>query len=225
MQQPGARDRLRLAVLVLGLVEGTHVAAALQLPSQQLIPTAAAAHVRPLSGRVTSPPRMQEPPLPLPYTVPKQAKPFADYEWDDDFPGTMKPGKRRENYELDEVLEAWEGRDNPACLELPQDVLFQVPMAPPEDILSWLERIGLLDDEEVRTDRPPSAPRRLRLFCCVRDGSIRGPLTSCALFCRWRATKSAGLAATFRSTTSSTSMRTSWNRAASRTRSHPPRPA
>ena len=54
-------------------------------------------------------------------------------------------------------MEMWEGRDNPACLELPQDQLWQVPLAPPEDILSWLSRIGLLADDEDAED--PAAPR------------------------------------------------------------------
>ena len=31
---------------------------------------------------------------------------------------------------------------------LPQDQLWQVPLAPPEDILSWLSRIGLLQTDE-----------------------------------------------------------------------------
>lgn len=43
----------------------------------------------------------------------------------------------------------WEGRDNPACTILPQDQLWQVPLGPPEDILSWLTRIGLLQDDEA----------------------------------------------------------------------------
>lgn len=75
-------------------------------------------------------------------------KPFADYEWDDDFPGTFKPGKRGENRDLEDVLADWENRDNPACMQLPQDQLWQVPLAPAEDILSWLARIGLLEEEE-----------------------------------------------------------------------------
>lgn len=106
-----------------------------------------ARHARVRTPSRHSPPRAQEPPFPLPYDVPAQPKPYSDYEWDPDYPGTFKPGMRRENAELDEVLDAWEGRDNPACLELPQDQLFQVPLAPPEDILSWLARIGLLSEE------------------------------------------------------------------------------
>ena len=74
---------------------------------------------------------MQEPPFQLPYDVPKIPKPFSDYEWDPEFPGTFKPGiKNRENYDLEDVLEMWEGRDNPACMQLPQDQLWQVPLAP-----------------------------------------------------------------------------------------------
>ena len=51
--------------------------------------------------------------------------------------------------DLDEVLEEWKDKENPACMELPQDQLWQVPLAPPEDILSWLKRIGLLEEEET----------------------------------------------------------------------------
>ena len=51
----------------------------------------------------------------------------------------------------------WEGRENANMMELPQDELWQVPMPPPEDILSWLNRIGLLqetpdEDEESLAD-------------------------------------------------------------------------
>ena len=92
-------------------------------------------------------PRMLESPFKLPYEIPKMPKPFSDYEWDDSYPGTFKPGKRRENQDLEEVLEFWEGRPNPAALELPQDVQWQIPQKPPEDILSWLSRIGILADE------------------------------------------------------------------------------
>ena len=91
---------------------------------------------------------MQEPPSPLPYKVPAYEKPFADYEWDETYPGSFKPGTRSENYDLDVVLEMWEGRENPAAMELPQDQLWQVPLAPPEDILSWLQRIGLMEEKE-----------------------------------------------------------------------------
>ena len=78
----------------------------------------------------------------LPYDVPEQPKPFADYEWDPEFPGSFKPGTRGENYDLDVVLEMWEGRDNPSCMELPQDQLWQVswrshcrsPLSPPSTV-------------------------------------------------------------------------------------------
>jgi hypothetical protein len=62
----------------------------------------------------------------LPYEVPPLPKPFADYEWDPSFPGTFKPGTRGENQDLDAVLEAWKDRENPACMQLPQDALWQV---------------------------------------------------------------------------------------------------
>jgi len=120
------------------------------------LPLASAVRLR------AAPPRMpqlvmQEPPLPLPYEVPPLEKPFADYEWDDSFPGTFKPGTRGENYDFDTVLEMWDGKDNPACTELPQDQLWQVPLAPPEDILSWLSRIGLLEEEETREEEEVTA--------------------------------------------------------------------
>merc|ERR1719326_2012585 len=53
--------------------------------------------------------RMLEPPFELPYEVPKQPKPFSDYEWDDSYPGTFKPGTRGENYDMDEVEKMWKG--------------------------------------------------------------------------------------------------------------------
>jgi len=81
------------------------------------------------------------------FEVPPTPKPFSDYEWDPSYPGSFKPGTRSENYDLDVVIDMWEGRDNPSCIELPQDELWQVPLAPPEDILSWLGRIGLLEEE------------------------------------------------------------------------------
>ena len=62
----------------------------------------------------------------LPYEVPPLPKPFADYEWDDSYPGSFKPGTRGENQDLDVVLEQWKDRENPACVQLPQDALWQV---------------------------------------------------------------------------------------------------
>ena len=99
--------------------------------------------------RAPSPLLLEVPRSRLPYEVPPMPKPFADYEWDPTFPGTFKPGQRGENADLDEVLEEWKDKENPACMELPQDQLWQVPLAPPEDILSWLKRIGLLEEEET----------------------------------------------------------------------------
>ena len=96
-----------------------------------------------------APLRLLEPPFELPYEVPRQPKPFSDYEWDPSYPGTFKPGLTRENKNLDEVLAAWEGKENPAALQMPRDQLWQVPLAPPEDILSWLGRVGLLKDDDA----------------------------------------------------------------------------
>ena len=71
--------------------------------------------------------RMQDPPFPLPYEVPPIPKPFSDYEWDDSYPGTMKPGLRNENRQLDDVLQDWEDKENGNVMELPRDQLWQVP--------------------------------------------------------------------------------------------------
>lgn len=90
--------------------------------------------------------RMLEPPFKLPYEVPPMPKVFSDYEWDDSYPGTFKPGKRKEDWSTDDVFELWKDRENPNAIEMPRDELWAVPLAPPEDILSWLDRIGLLDD-------------------------------------------------------------------------------
>ena len=92
--------------------------------------------------------RMQEPPFPLPYEVPPLPKAFSDYEWDESYPGTLKPGLRKENRDLDEVMEMWKDKENGNVMELPRDELWQVPLKPPEDILTWLARIGLLDESE-----------------------------------------------------------------------------
>ena len=96
--------------------------------------------------------RMQDLPFPLPYEVPPLPKPFSDYEWDPTYPGTMKPGLRLENQELDDVLEMWKDKENGNVMELPRDQLWQVPLKPPEDILTWLARIGLLDESEDGDD-------------------------------------------------------------------------
>ena len=55
-------------------------------------------------------------------------------------------------------MDMWEGRENPACTILPQDQLWQVPLAPPEDILSWLSRINLLQEDEVDIYGEESTP-------------------------------------------------------------------
>ena len=55
----------------------------------------------------------RRPPLwPAPYSVPPLQKPYSDYEWDDSYPGTLKPGTLKENIDLDEAFEMWEGREN-----------------------------------------------------------------------------------------------------------------
>ena len=118
-------------------------------------PPASAVAARPSPRAAAA--RLQEPPFPLPYSVPPLQKPYSDYVWDDSYPGTLKPGTLKENIDLDEAFEMWEGRENANMMELPQDELWQVPMPPPEDILSWLNRIGLLqetpdEDEESLAD-------------------------------------------------------------------------
>ena len=105
-------------------------------------PAAARAHAR---GAAL---RMQTPPFPLPYDVPDLPKPYSDYEWDDSYPGTLKPGLRGEGTTTEEVIEMWKDKKNGNVMELPRDQLWQVPLKPPEDILSWLDRIGLLDNSD-----------------------------------------------------------------------------
>ena len=92
--------------------------------------------------------QMLEPPFKLPYHVPTLPKPYADYVWDDAYPGTLKPGTREEDWSTDDVFKLWENRDNPNSIQLSSDELWAIPLPPPEDILSWLDRIGLLDDDE-----------------------------------------------------------------------------
>ena len=73
-------------------------------------------------------------------------KPFSDYKWDPDHPGSMPPGIAREMYEIEDVEAMWEGRDNPACTEYPSDQYIEDPRKPPEDMLAWLDRIGMLSE-------------------------------------------------------------------------------
>ncbi|EOD19330.1 hypothetical protein EMIHUDRAFT_242945 [Emiliania huxleyi CCMP1516] len=74
------------------------------------------------------------------YASDDSQKVFSDYEWDPDFPGTFKPGLKRENYDFDEVVEMWKDRPNENTLHL--------PLKPPERILDWLARKGLLSEPE-----------------------------------------------------------------------------
>ena len=96
-----------------------------------------------------APLRLQEPPFPLPYEVPEQEKPFRRLCLGPRFRHLQAGDAHGENYDLDVVLEMWKDKENPACMELPQDELWQVPLAPPEDILSSARRIGLLEEEEA----------------------------------------------------------------------------
>ena len=102
-------------------------------------------------------PRMQEPPTkendPFYAEVPAP-RAFSDYEWDESFPGTLKPGLAKDNYDMDEVMQAWEGKEFEAVLELSMDEQFHVPIKPPERILDWLERVGLLSDEDEDAPQP-----------------------------------------------------------------------
>jgi len=92
---------------------------------------------------------MVEPPFPHPfYDAQKLQKAYSDYVWDPDYPGTLPPGTRKEKYDLDEVLEMWDGKENPNVFEYSQDELVHIPLKPPEDILTWLDRRGLLDRED-----------------------------------------------------------------------------
>ena len=101
--------------------------------------------------------RMQDPPFPLPYEVPPIPKPFSDYEWDDSYPGTMKPGLRNENRQLDDVLQDWEDKENGNVMELPRDQLWQVPARghPKTLTLTLTSSLTL-----TLTLTPPRTPRR-----------------------------------------------------------------
>ena len=99
-------------------------------------PSALVGHAHVLSApAAASSLRMQEPPFPLPYEGPAMPNVYSDYEYDPAFPGSLKPGSRIENRELDAVLEDWKDRPNPNCMQLPQDMLIHVPLKPPEEIL------------------------------------------------------------------------------------------
>ena len=140
-------------------------------------PPASAVAARPSPRAAAA--RLQEPPFPLPYSVPPLQKPYSDYVWDDSYPGTLKPGTLKENIDLDEAFEMWEGRENANMMELPQDELWQVPMPPPEDILSWLNRIGLLqetpdeDEDRVYTEEMIAALEREAREKAARNAARR----------------------------------------------------
>ena len=55
------------------------------------------------------------------YASDDSQKVFSDYEWDPDFPGTFKPGLKRENYDFDEVVEMWKDRPNENVMRLHLD--------------------------------------------------------------------------------------------------------
>jgi len=128
------------------LVAGSGGAAAAMHATQQtllLMPGRTIVH---RSACRTSTPQLLEPPFPhWFYDKQPEQKKYSDYVWDPDFPGTLKPGLKDEQYTLDEVFEMWEGKENPNVMEYPQDEVIQLPLKPPEDILAWLERRGLLD--------------------------------------------------------------------------------
>ena len=62
----------------------------LVLPAAALHPSGALGRLHRQRPRLVAP-VLLEPPFPLPYDVPKQPKPFSDYEWDDDCAQTTQP--------------------------------------------------------------------------------------------------------------------------------------
>ena len=91
-------------------------------------------------------PRMQEPPTkendPFYAEVPAP-RAFSDYEWDESFPGTLKPGLAKDNYDMDDVMQAWEGKEFEAVLDttlaprlLPQPELLLCLLAAPWVLLT-----------------------------------------------------------------------------------------
>ena len=60
--------------------------------------------------------RNVEPPFPHPfYDDQPLQKTYSDYEWDPDYPGTLKPGTRKEKYDLDEVMLTLPPLRTPLC--------------------------------------------------------------------------------------------------------------
>ena len=50
-----------------------------------------------------------------------QTKAYSDYEWDPEHPGSLKPGLRKEKYDIDIVMEMWKDKENATCMRLPMD--------------------------------------------------------------------------------------------------------
>uniref|UniRef100_A0A7S3TU05 Uncharacterized protein n=1 Tax=Strombidinopsis acuminata TaxID=141414 RepID=A0A7S3TU05_9SPIT len=73
---------------------------------------------------------------------------YSDYIWDPEHPGSFKPGLTRENYNLDDVREMWKDKPNENVMRFPIDEFIHLPLKPPEGILEWLDRKGLLSDDE-----------------------------------------------------------------------------
>lgn len=67
----------------------------------------------------------------------------AGYEWDEDYPGTLKPGKEPDNYPLEEVM-ASEVYELMEYQELDIDERDPHIFPPDDDFLEWLAREGKL---------------------------------------------------------------------------------
>jgi len=89
------------------------------------------------------------------YEYKEPPKIYPDYEWEDSYPGTLKPGTKKTAHELDDVMAEWEGKENENVMAFPQDELIHIPLKPPEDILAFLARRGILDTADDAAERAP----------------------------------------------------------------------
>eukprot|EP00962_Isochrysis_galbana_P026391 scaffold8183_cov122-Isochrysis_galbana.AAC.6 len=104
------------------------------------------------------------------YGAVDEEKQFSDYTWDPKHPGSFKPGLTPENYSMEDVMEMWKDKPNDNVMRFTLDevhiartsrgccqasaaidAFIHIPLKPPEGILEWLERKGLLSEEDDET--------------------------------------------------------------------------
>lgn len=103
-------------------------------------------------------PSMLIPPSPMPEPpLTDEQKGPPDYTWDENYPGTLKPGQVEENTPLDKVL-ASEVYENMVYEEMDIDERTPHVFTPDEDFLEWLAKEGRLiprdiDDEDIEVEK------------------------------------------------------------------------